>query len=148
MSKDQIGVHGFCDICGEPWTINGLCQKHQPTKPNTELEGSSLTEPDIELYMGLEALAYVPRKKGEPATFDLPELRSWIAQLITQEKIRLLEKLSDDIFDDGRVDWGEPTKESKEEWGENHADLIIPTRYIHDHINNHIATFKSELKDK
>ena len=39
MSKYQIGEYGFCKVCGEPHTINGLCAKHTPPpKPIESLD--------------------------------------------------------------------------------------------------------------
>lgn len=63
-----------------------------------------------------------------------------------QARIDELEMLSDTYYDDGRIDWGDSTKESIEQWGDNHADLWIPTRFVHKHIEDRIAELKGDDK--
>lgn len=92
---NYIHVHEKCLKCGEcrlecehrtKWTSASTS-----TSPNTESDKSIdedtgvLTELDIKLLQ-LESLAYIPRKCGEPDTFDITELRAFIRQLVLDDR--------------------------------------------------------------
>ena len=87
----------------------------------------------------------------EPSEEDIEQaIKALISDQVAKARIAELERLSDTYYDDGRIGWGDSTKESVEEWGENHADLWIPTRYVHKHIEDRIATLngvKNKEKD-
>lgn len=69
----------------------------------------------------------------------IEEALTSIINLVDKE----LEQLSDNLYDDGRITWGDPTKKSIEQWGKNHADLVIATRYVHQAIDDMRAIIRS-----
>ncbi len=119
---NYIHVHEKCLKCGEcrlecehrtKWTSASTS-----TSPNTESDKSIdddtgvLTELDIKLLQ-LESLAYIPRKRGEPDTFDLTELRTFIRQLVLDERQTYYSLLMDVIGED---DIQKPNDEDYQEW--------------------------------
>jgi len=108
---NYIHVHEKCLKCGEcrlecehrtKWTSASTS-----TSPNTESDKSIdedtgvLTELDIKLLQ-LESLAYIPRKCGEPDTFDITELRAFIRQLVLDDRQTHYSLLMDVIGGDSK----------------------------------------------
>lgn len=73
----------------------------------------------------------------------LQAIKALIATQIQEARIDELEIIDDKLYDINTVDWGEPTKGSIEEWGENHADLYAPTRDVHKVVADRLAQLRS-----
>lgn len=57
--------------------------------------------------------------------------------------VAALDKLDNDLYDLGSINWGDATEGSQKQWGKNHADLWIPARDVHKAVTEVITAAKN-----
>lgn len=89
-----------------------------------------------------EAAKLVGKRSKEIEAEVLAEAHSYLTHKIIEE----LAIIQDKLYDDTSVNWGDPTEGSKAQWGDNHADLWVPTRNVHKLLQDRIKELEEGAK--